>query len=511
MQVLEGAQYRLRVKLTNEAGEQLPPELFRVYAGAFCPGYAPAHFHAERTAEEWVLTMPGLKPGRVPWNWQVIAAEYATGVEWLLAAGEVTVTPRHATGSGCVDPGELKIVATLDKTTLQMTVQIGESTAACSLAVVAAQNSAKEAANSAGHAAEQAQAARISASAAAESAEAAAQALKENAGGGANSADLTAHTENTEIHVTAAERESWNRTSGNFKVVTEWNEARPIILEDRTAYLPLLATNELSNLWLEPPTPMPETFVATLEFSSGETATRYRGTGITWSGDDVVNGVFVPQANTRYSCVFYYTGDSFCGKVSAERYLSTHVSDTSAHITEDERESWNEKQFTEKEETILKRGVERDFLTRNNTYVFVADENDPNNTLTNRPPLPDMEDEGKYTLKAILNKEVVKEWLGIEASSSSEPMSDKWLVVMTDKLDENTTGMTASDGVTYTSLPAQLSNPLDPSIYTTVQVITCSTAVTANSVKAHINETFAMLEQAGVSAPEVEIYAYPLL
>lgn len=166
MQVLEGAQYRLRVKLTNEAGEQLPPELFRVYAGAFCPGYAPAHFHAERTAEEWVLTMPGLKPGRVPWNWQVIAAEYATGVEWLLAAGEVNVTPRHATGSGYVDPGELKITATLDKTTVQMTVQIGESTAACSLAVVAAQNSAKAAdanaklaAGSASYAAEQAQAA----------------------------------------------------------------------------------------------------------------------------------------------------------------------------------------------------------------------------------------------------------------------------------------------------------------------------------------------------------------
>lgn len=152
---------------------------------------------------------------------------------------------------------------------------------------------------------------------------------------------ISEHTENADTHVSAADREAWNRTSGNFKVVTEWNEARPIILEDRTAYRPLLATNELSNLWLEPPTPMPETFVATLEFSSGETATRYRGTGITWSGDDVVNGVFVPQANTRYSCVFYYTGDSFCGEVSAERYLSTHVSDTTKHITEDERTKWN--------------------------------------------------------------------------------------------------------------------------------------------------------------------------
>lgn len=170
MQVLEGAQYRLRVKLTNETGEMLPPELFRVYGGAFCPGYAPAHFHAERTAEEWVLTMPGLKPGRVPWNWQVIAAEYATGVEWLLAAGEVNVTPRHATGSGYVDPGELKIMATLDKTTLQMTVQLGESTAACSLAVVDARQSAAAAAASAQASANSAAEAAASANAAADSA-----------------------------------------------------------------------------------------------------------------------------------------------------------------------------------------------------------------------------------------------------------------------------------------------------------------------------------------------------
>ena len=174
IQVLEGTQYRLRVRLTNEAGEQLPPELFRVYAGAFCPGYAPAHFHAERTAEEWVLTMPGLKPGRVPWNWQVIAAEYATGVEWLLAGGEVTVTPRHATGSAAVDPGELKITATLDKTTLQMTVQVGESTSACSLAAEAARFSASAAAASEGAAAKSAADAKADAAAAADARTAAA-------------------------------------------------------------------------------------------------------------------------------------------------------------------------------------------------------------------------------------------------------------------------------------------------------------------------------------------------
>ena len=156
MQVLEGVQRRLRVKLTNEAGVVLPPGNFRVYGGAFCPGCAPAHFAAERTEEEWVLTMPGLKPGRVPWCWQVLAAEYATGVEWVLAGGEVTVFPRVASGAGGVDPGELELLATLDKTTLELSVTVGESTAACSMAAgdaracaLAADGSAKLAADSA--------------------------------------------------------------------------------------------------------------------------------------------------------------------------------------------------------------------------------------------------------------------------------------------------------------------------------------------------------------------------
>ncbi len=138
MQVLEGAQRRLRVKLTNAAGEQLPPELFLVYAGAFCPGYAPARFHAERTAEEWLLTMPGLKPGRVPWNWQVIAAECATGVEWLLAAGEVTVLPRVPAGAGGVAPEDLLLEARVDRVEQQLVVTLGESSALCSLAAAAA-------------------------------------------------------------------------------------------------------------------------------------------------------------------------------------------------------------------------------------------------------------------------------------------------------------------------------------------------------------------------------------
>ena len=187
MQVLEGVQRRLRVKLTNEAGEVLPPGNFRVYGGAFCPGCAPAHFAAERTEEEWVLTMPGLKPGRVPWCWQVLAAEYASGVEWVLAGGEVMVFPRVASGAGGVDPGELELLATLDKTTLELTVTVGESTAACSMAAgdarasaIAADGSAKLAADSA-RLAEAARADAVLAKDGAEAARDGAQAAKADA------------------------------------------------------------------------------------------------------------------------------------------------------------------------------------------------------------------------------------------------------------------------------------------------------------------------------------------
>lgn len=165
--LLEGAQYKMRVKLTDEAGQILNPAHFRVYGGAYCPGFAQAQFHAERTEEEWLLTMPGLKQGRVPWSWQLIAAEVSTGVEWLLASGEVEPVTRHAAGAGYIDPGELAVLATLDKTTLQITVTLGESTAECSLAVVDARQSAAGAAASA-------QASAISAGESAASAEAAA-------------------------------------------------------------------------------------------------------------------------------------------------------------------------------------------------------------------------------------------------------------------------------------------------------------------------------------------------
>lgn len=147
--ILEGQQRRIRVRLQSVDGTPLAPENFRVYGGAFCPGFSAAHFHAERNESEWLLTQPGLKPGRVPWNYQVIVAEFLTGVEWLVQAGEITVLDRYAHGNGYVDPGELCVTACLDKTTQQLTVTLGDSSAQCSKAVMVSLEHAQAAA---GHA-----------------------------------------------------------------------------------------------------------------------------------------------------------------------------------------------------------------------------------------------------------------------------------------------------------------------------------------------------------------------
>ena len=181
MQVIEGAQYRLRVKLTNEAGEPLPPENFRVYGGAFCPGKPGMPFDAQIKEDEWVLTVPGLTTGCVPWAWQVFAAEYATGVEWLIAGGEITVYERHATGGEVMSPEVLDITAALDKNTMQVIVQLGDSTVVCREAMEYARASAREARASAMQAAE-------SASDAANSAELAGKRAAEAAGSATDAA-----------------------------------------------------------------------------------------------------------------------------------------------------------------------------------------------------------------------------------------------------------------------------------------------------------------------------------
>lgn len=432
LNIMEGAQYKVRVQLKSEQGDVLCPGDYRVYGGAYCPGKVRVNCVGERTSEEWVLTLPGLTPGRVPWVWQVFAAERETGVEWLLAGGEIRVVPRCAAWSVAVDPGELGVEAVLDKSTMQVTAQLGESTAVIRQAASAARQSAE--------------AARISASAAAESAEAAAQALE---------------GVQREAQFTVDEEERLRRIAGQISVGDDGS----FVVDDRLAVLPLgvktargadgyglsVSADGGLQLWgthflqgdvhndrtlkvLQDSLSLGSTDTAALGFDYANTVTFRTFPNDGSTANDNAGGVYRFEA-------WQWADDSHTSKVE----MAVDVRKPNAGVLCDESLmnraevlaaiEENEKQFTEKEETILKRGVERDFLTRNHTHVFITDEDDSTCTLSSRPPLLDMEDEGNYTLAARLNKDVMKEWLGIgdsssepSSDSSSETTSDKWYI-----------------------------------------------------------------------------------
>ena len=152
MVLMEGVQRVVRVRLENEAGEILAPDGFLVYGGAFCPGPRRARFDAVREADGYVLTVPGLCEGTVPWSYQLFVAEYATGVEWLLCEGEIEVLPRYAGCGRGVDSGELELVGRVDRVTHELVASFGDSAASVALnaaRAVAAREGAEAAAKQA--------------------------------------------------------------------------------------------------------------------------------------------------------------------------------------------------------------------------------------------------------------------------------------------------------------------------------------------------------------------------
>ena len=58
-------------------------------------------------------------------------------------------------------------------------------------------------------------------------------------------------------------------------------------------------------------------FCSEIDFTSGNTATTitYTGSSILWdaNSDDLVDGVFVPVANKKYTLMFWYNGTDYCG------------------------------------------------------------------------------------------------------------------------------------------------------------------------------------------------------
>ena len=75
---------------------------------------------------------------------------------------------------------------------------------------------------------------------------------------------------------------------------------------------------EVSSLTLTLPSPIPDDYISILSFTSGATATALDyGENIKWvnGSTDVIDGIFVPIPNTRYTIVIRYDGQYVCGEV----------------------------------------------------------------------------------------------------------------------------------------------------------------------------------------------------
>lgn len=145
IEVMEGTRFPLCVTLKDGEGNALAGDGFRVYGGAVCPGMGAVAFPVTRSGGDFVVMVPGLAVGRMPWRYQVFVVEQATGVEWLLCSGEVRPESRCADASGGVAAGSLTVTGVLDKQTLSLGVQLGESTELCRSLVARAEEAARRA------------------------------------------------------------------------------------------------------------------------------------------------------------------------------------------------------------------------------------------------------------------------------------------------------------------------------------------------------------------------------
>lgn len=84
------------------------------------------------------------------------------------------------------------------------------------------------------------------------------------------------------------------------------SELHPVqLLQNNTIY----RGGEFDSLTLTLPDVINSDFICELAFTSGETATILNAPEyIKWTGSSVINGVFTPDANTRYSCFVYNDG-----------------------------------------------------------------------------------------------------------------------------------------------------------------------------------------------------------
>ena len=99
---------------------------------------------------------------------------------------------------------------------------------------------------------------------------------------------------------------SGNSNAGLIANITTITETTAAITPDNnTEY----RCGEVTSVTITLPEDMPDDYAAYIVFTSGTTAAEavYPDT-IEWSGDDVIDGVFIPVASRRYNIGIWYDG-----------------------------------------------------------------------------------------------------------------------------------------------------------------------------------------------------------
>lgn len=100
-------------------------------------------------------------------------------------------------------------------------------------------------------------------------------------------------------------------TSGNSSaglitnIITITESTAAITPENNTEY----RCGEVTSVTITLPEDMPDDYAAYIVFTSGTTAAEaVYPDSIKWSGDDVIDGVFIPIASRRYNIGIWYDG-----------------------------------------------------------------------------------------------------------------------------------------------------------------------------------------------------------
>ena len=172
--LMEHAAYVWHFDARDEQGNVLELSLFHIYGAAEAPGQPPKAFAVEIDQGRATVTMPGLPRCSWPWRYQLFIQDTLTGVEWLLAQGEVRLTERVAGGFHASAATSCCFTAVLGNSSTTVSMVAGDNMAAIVRAAQVVKQVGDKAADNASAADSSAKAAADKATAADDSAKAAA-------------------------------------------------------------------------------------------------------------------------------------------------------------------------------------------------------------------------------------------------------------------------------------------------------------------------------------------------